>query len=1025
MANTTTKTVSSDTLNCISYNSMGWGMQKADFVTTLLIAHSVHVLALQETFILKDNTFKISQCFNDYEVFALPATKLNRYINSGRPMGGMAFLYKSSLCKVTTHISVPSSSRVQGLKINSVNFKAILINAYFPTDPRTNNFDDTELVKVLQDIKYILDQCEGGYQVILMGDLNASFSRNSHFTLMVKNFLDENNLLTVWSKFPCDYTYSQTREHLGQITTSYSTIDHFCVDSENIIACESAASMHMGDNLSCHSPIMLKLKCDVSNLNSCTTSEPPPSKSSPLWFKASSQQLNNFKSDLAISLNYIDIPIDAIYCRDVHCNHVNHRADLDAASEEVLDAISAAVGGNIPHSGINTEKSTPGWKEWIAPYKADARFWFAVWTSAGKPQGTQLHNIMKRTRNQFMYAVRRAKRHEDEIRKSKFINACMDGEVNDIIQDLRKSRCKNNKVASSIDGCTDPSDIANNFQNIYKNIFNTHKERDQVELESLIDDNNASINASDVSEVDRITPELVKNTILKFHNNKNDSIGDWKSNAFKVGIEQLKDPLCDLLKAFIVHGHIPKVFLICSLIPIVKDKNSSKLSSTNYRLIAITALLLKLFDHLLIELFQHTLNPSPHQFGFQKGYSTTMCTWALQETVNYFRTRGSSVFVCLLDLTKAFDLVRLPILFKKLGECISPLFLRFIICSYINQQCSVRWQGEDSNSFRISNGVRQGAVASPVFFNIYINNVFQELRDCGYGCYIGDQFCGAFAYADDVALLSPTREGLQVLVNLSESYFSKHGIKVSTNIIPKKSKTKVLYFGSGNPKAIILYGRELPYVEEAVHLGHLLHTDESPGHDMLLKRGEYIGKFHSLRQDLGKQFPAVYMKLISVYLLHLYGWVLWDIYSVDAQKMWTMWHTQIRSIFNLPFATHRYILQAISNTDHLKTKVIKRFLKFQNKLRSSDNPLIQQLYMVKHRDLSSTFGRNCSNISRDLHVDDLSLADSNNFTIHPVPQGEEWRINFIKELCDLRDNELEAQLSTVELEALMQHICCS
>ena len=90
--------------------------------------------------------------------------------------------------------------------------------------------------------------------------------------------------------------------------------------------------------------------------------------------------------------------------------------------------------------------------------------------------------------------------------------------------------------------------------------------------------------------MDKITPNLVKDTINKFKNNKNDSEVDWKSDALKIGVEYLAEPLCDLLKAFITHGYIPKVFLSIVLIPIVKDNKSSKLTSTNYRLIAISAL---------------------------------------------------------------------------------------------------------------------------------------------------------------------------------------------------------------------------------------------------------------------------------------------------------------------------------------------------------------------------------------------------------------------------------------------------
>ena len=258
---------------------------------------------------------------------------------------------------------------------------------------------------------------------------------------------------------------------------------------------------------------------------------------------------------------------------------------------------------------------------------------------------------------------------------------------------------------------------------------------------------------------------------------------------------------------------------------------------------------------------------------------------------------------------------------------------------------TVLWQGQSSESFTIGNGVRQGAVASPLFFNLYIDSLFTELKESGYGCYIDSMFHGAVGYADDIALMSPTRKGLQTLIDICEKYFSNLGITISTNIIPEKSKTKILYFGDiSNPQPLTLYDKLLPYVVESKHLGHLINTDESMDHDLLLKRREFIGKFNSLRQELGQQDPYVYLRLIKTYLLHLYGSPLWHLSGAGVEKLWCTWHVLLRSLFSLPLATHRYILEGISSTEHLKVTVLKRFSKFNDKLLSSNNPLINNLY---------------------------------------------------------------------------------
>jgi len=44
-----------------------------------------------------------------------------------------------------------------------------------------------------------------------------------------------------------------------------------------------------------------------------------------------------------------------------------------------------------------------------------------------------------------------------------------------------------------------------------------------------------------------------------------------------------------------------------------------------------------------------------HQFGFKRGHSTGLCTSILKKTIDYYTQRGSYVFTCFIDFTKAFD----------------------------------------------------------------------------------------------------------------------------------------------------------------------------------------------------------------------------------------------------------------------------------------------------------------------------------------------------------------------------------
>ena len=608
------------------------------------------------------------------------------------------------------------------------------------------------------------------------------------------------------------------------------------------------------------------------------------------------------------------------------------------------------------------------------------------------------------------------------LRKNKFLDACLNNKVSDILKDIKTLRSPSTKCANVIDGKSNSEEISNHFKDLYKDIYNTHQDR--VELDNFVQENSNKISQSDTNVLDNMTPELIKNIILNFNNDKNDPVFDWKSNALKNGVDSIAEPLCDLLRALIIHGHIPQIFLVCSLVPIVKNANESKLSSSNYRLIAITSLILKLFDHILIYLAGPNLKPSCFQYGFQKGLSTTMCTWTLTETINYFRNRDSPIFLCLMDLTKAFDLVILSHLFKKLSEKVPPILIRFLVFSYIHQDCSVSWNGAQSSSFSIGNGVRQGAVLSPSLFNIYIDGLFDELRQSGVGCKIESLYFGCIGYADDIALIAPSREALQSMINISKDFFDLHGIKISTNPDIKKTKTKILLYGVKYDTAPLLLGdKPLPVVETWKHLGHVLYTDESPSHDMLLRCNELVGKLHGLRQEFPEQHPDVMMKLINIYLLSLYGAPLWDIYSTEANKLWATWHRTIKYQFKLPLPTHRYLLHSVAKCDHLRIRIIKQFVKFQQKIRESTNPYIALLHRVQCSDMRSTYGRNIRYICHDAGVATIEQVDVSRINVNPVPAEEEWRVPMLKDLLRTREENL-GLINTQEFDWMLNLVCC-
>ena len=120
-----------------------------------------------------------------------------------------------------------------------------------------------------------------------------------------------------------------------------------------------------------------------------------------------------------------------------------------------------------------------------------------------------------------------------------------------------------------------------------------------------------------------------------------------------------------------------------------------------------------------------------------------MCTWMVIETIDYFLRNNSEVFICKMDMTKVFDKVKHSILFQKLlKRHVPPIILRFLLHAYKIQVAMVRWNGNYSAEFNITNGVKQGAVLSALLYCVYIDNLFLRLRKNRQGCWINGNLWG-------------------------------------------------------------------------------------------------------------------------------------------------------------------------------------------------------------------------------------------------------------------------------------------
>ena len=346
-----------------------------------------------------------------------------------------------------------------------------------------------------------------------------------------------------------------------------------------------------------------------------------------------------------------------------------------------------------------------------------------------------------------------------------------------------------------IDGNTSESEIANHFANIYSDLYNSVNDNEIHEIKEKADQAVTTIcgrgGCCDSSHV--ITPNIVKRAIAKQKKGKKDEIHNLSSDNLIEAPNSLASPISQIFIAILRHSCTDELFNSCLMKPNPKNMLKSLSDSSNYRAITLNTVLSKLFDYILIIILDDQLQSSYYQFAYKSNFSTSLCTFLVVETIQYYRSRGSNVYALLLDASKAFDRVKYSKLFEVMLERkICPLIVRLLINIYSLNCAKVKWNNTLSDEFPLNNGVKQGGVISPLLFSLYLDPLLRHLEDSGKGCFMGNLCANAFAYADDIIILAPTCSSLRSLIKICEEYSNEYCL------IFNPSKCSLMFFSDPN-----------------------------------------------------------------------------------------------------------------------------------------------------------------------------------------------------------------------------------
>lgn len=280
-------------------------------------------------------------------------------------------------------------------------------------------------------------------------------------------------------------------------------------------------------------------------------------------------------------------------------------------------------------------------------------------------------------------------------------------------------------------------------------------------------------------------------------------------------------------------GVIPTEWQESIVVPIFKK--GDYFSCDNYRGISLMNVILKLLctvvNRRIYRQLENSERLSKAQAGFREKEETMSHVCALYEIVQRRQLRKKKTYLAFLDIKKAFDTVPHGALFVKLERIgVTGKALNFIESLYRGSTMRVVVGGLVSEPFPLQRGVRQGCPLSPVLFDIFIDDILDQLRGKGVAVQGIDYKIPGLAFADDLALIASKASRLSDMLGIADNWGMEwemcFGIP-KCGIIPIGASRATVQNPDAHPATWnwTLQGEKVPIVLEYEYLGVPIHLD--------------------------------------------------------------------------------------------------------------------------------------------------------------------------------------------------------
>lgn len=746
-----------DNLVVVTYNLHGFN-QGLSTIKELCVNVSPDIMLLQEHWLTDVNMCKIEQLCPDYVCIGSAAAVrcCGIGLGRGRPAGGTATLIKRTLQHVSHILHI--SDRCVITKIHDY----VVINVYLPCSGTENRLLIIE--EILNDIMSCIDS-EVKTNILIGGDFNCDLEGDSKAAELINVFMRDLNLLRCDVLCNC---HCSTYRNLA--LNVCSCLDYFLINNaSNVI---NMLVIDEGSNLSDHLPIALKCRNDKNINTSRDNSYEVPLQRYLRWDHGNLDQYY-FETGIGLQQLLNDVNLFIRDSRDK--SEESYKALIDRVYADIVSILNQSAHKSIPTKSKTFYKFW--WDEELSCKKEESVNAHRLWLAAGRPRCGPIACNARACKMRLKRCIKLHQRVEQETFNNELYERLIHKDTTKFWKCWRSRFNVPIKQSLEVNGLTSSQDIADNFLLYFKSCCSELTAEGNHRLFERYVDERAHYYGTPFDDKLMFDVELVDSIIRNLDRGKAAGHDGLTAEHLQNCHPALISLLTTLYNLMIKYSYVPQVFGSSVIIPLPKSKfnvNSKIVSVDDFRGISIRCVLSKIFEKCILNRYERFFVSSENQFGFKKNSGCTDAIFTVRRVVDYYVSQGSTVNLCTLDLSKAFDKMnRYGLLLKLMDRKLPNNLLDILEYWFSVCQSCVRWGGSYSNYMRFTCGVPQGGVLSPHLFAVFIDDIVKVVKNSNSGCYIGIANVSIFLYADDIVILAPTVSALQELVHLCEIYLKE------------------------------------------------------------------------------------------------------------------------------------------------------------------------------------------------------------------------------------------------------------